>query len=66
MDLLLFPEGHEGELVERLTSQEKGRCKVQGVYWPAKLYQVQASVCLLPGTPIRVLGRQNLCLLVQP
>ena len=66
MNLSLFPEGHEGELIERLTNQGQSRCKVQGVYWPAKLLPTDTPVCLLPGTPIRVVGRQHLCLLVQP
>jgi membrane protein implicated in regulation of membrane protease activity len=66
MDLSLLPEGHEGELVDWLTNQGQSRCKVQGVYWPARLYQANEPVCLPPGTPIKVLGRHQLCLLVQP
>lgn len=61
-----FSEGVEGTLTQTLTNQSESRCKVHGVYWSAKLYQVGRPMCLLPGTPLKILGRENLCLLVQP
>lgn len=61
-----FSEGVEGTLMQTLTNQSESCCKVHGVYWAAKLYQVGQPMCLLPGAPLKILGRENLCLLVQP
>ncbi len=62
----IFPEWIEGQLTQALTNQEKGCCKVHGVYWQAKLYRINRPLCILPDAPIKILGREELCLLVQP
>ena len=61
-----YPEGIEGKLTQPLTSRGTGRCKVHGVYWQAKLYGMNHPLSLPSGTPIQVLGRENICLLVRP
>lgn len=61
-----FPEILEGRLTQPLTNSGKSRCQMQGVSWQAKLYQFNRPLYLLPGATVKILGRENLCLLVQP
>lgn len=45
---------------------DPGRVYFQATYWPARLEQPQFLERLLPGTKVKVLGRDGLTLLVAP
>ncbi len=53
--------------VERtISGYYAGRVYFQATYWPARLEQPQFLDRLLPGTMVKVLGREGLTLLVAP
>lgn len=53
--------------VERtISGYYPGRVYFQSTYWPARLDQPQFLDRLLPGTMVKVLGRDGLTLLVAP
>lgn len=53
--------------VEKVITQEHpGRVKYQGAYWPAKLYQVDGRIAVLPGEAVSVVAIQGITLFVIP
>ena len=55
-----------GTVERTITSSTPGRVYFQASYWPARFVQPDASGALHPGTPVEVVDRDGLTLLVQP
>ncbi len=73
MSLTITPETIEffahvaiGEVSETITRQQRGRVKFMATYWFARFYDTNDSVEALPGTSVKVIGREGLTLLVVP
>ncbi|MCG8361720.1 MAG: NfeD family protein [Pseudanabaenales cyanobacterium] len=43
-----------------------GRVYFQATYWPARFYQSDCQLTVLPGDLVTIVGRQGLTLLVKP
>lgn len=73
MSLTSLPEAIEwfayvelGEVEEAITTHQRGRVRFMATSWFARFYQSDAQTEVLPGTTVRVIGRQGLTLLVIP
>jgi hypothetical protein len=73
MNLSGFPEPIEffdspgvGEVEEMITPQQLGRVRFMSTIWYAQFYSPLPLGKALPGTKVRVLGREGLILLVVP
>jgi hypothetical protein len=73
MSLTVAPETIEwfdyaelGEVEQTITSHQRGRVRFMATYWFARFYQPCGQTEVLPGTGVRVIGRQGLTLLVMP
>jgi membrane protein implicated in regulation of membrane protease activity len=55
-----------GVVDEVITPSFPGRVYFQASYWPARLLQPAACSVLQPGTPVEIVDRESLTLLVQP
>lgn len=64
--ITLFPKPGMGIIEEIITESQPGRVNFQATYWPARLYNPEQEVTLLPNTPVTVIGRQGITLLVVP
>lgn len=62
----LFPESIEGIVEESISSNQRGRVKCDGTYWPAQMYEADCQLPLLPQQTICVVGRIGITLLVKP
>ncbi len=62
----LFPEAIDGIVDETISSMQPGRVKCLGSYWPARLYQFERPVTLIPEQTVSVVGRVGITLLVIP
>lgn len=62
--LELFPEPLPATVTEPISKEQNGRVRFQDSQWPAAIYITQKSICLLPGTPVQVIGRKGLTLLI--
>lgn len=62
----IFLEPLIGVVDEAIAPQKPGRISFQSSYWPAKLYQFNAPIILLPEQAVKVVGIQGITLLVQP
>lgn len=62
----LFPEPLDGVADETITPKVSGRAFFQATYWPAQLYDTKSRVILFPGQPLKVIGMNNITLLVMP
>lgn len=59
-----FEQAAIGEVEQTITLYQRGRVKCMATTWFAQFYQPYASMKALPGTAVRVIGRQGLTLLV--
>jgi hypothetical protein len=64
--VILFPTPGKGIIEEIITESQPGRVNFQASYWPARLYNLEQKVTLLPNTPVNVIGREGITLLVVP
>lgn len=64
--ITLFPKPGKGKVEQIITETQSGRVNFQATYWPARLYNPEHEVNLLPNTPVTVIGRQGITLLVIP
>lgn len=55
-----------GRVERTINGYYSGRVYFKATYWPAKLEHPQAMCRLLPGTWVRVIGRDGLTLLISP
>jgi membrane protein implicated in regulation of membrane protease activity len=62
----LFSEPLDGIADETITPKVPGRAFFEGTYWPAQLYDTNSQVILFPGQPLKVIGMNNITLLVMP
>lgn len=65
-EITLFSEPGKGEVEQIITENQPGRVKFQATYWPARLYNPEYEITLVPDTPVVVIGRQGITLLVVP
>ena len=64
--ITLFPKPGKGIVEEIISKSQPGRVNFQATYWPARLYNPEQEVTLLPNTPVTVIGREGITLLVFP
>ncbi len=64
--ITLFPKPGTGIIEEIITESQPGRVNFQATYWPARLYNPEQEITLLPNTLVTVIGRQGITLLVVP
>jgi len=64
--ITLFPKPGKGIIEEIITTSQPGRVNFQATYWPARLYNPEQKVNLLPNTPVTIIGREGITLLVVP
>jgi len=60
----VLPEPVMGKVDETIGPNQPGRVEAMASYWPAKLYQPDCQIFLLPGEPVLVLAMHNITLLV--
>ena len=61
-----FPQARIGEVEEIITLNQPGRVRFMATTWFARFYQPNSQVEALPGTPVKVIGREGLTLFVVP
>lgn len=73
MSLTVAPETIEwfdcaklSEVEQTITPHQRGRVRFMATSWFAQFYQPNGQTETLPGTSVRVIGRQGLTLLVMP
>jgi hypothetical protein len=73
MSLTSLPETIEwftyielGEVEQAITPHQRGRVRCMATSWFARFYQPNGQAEVLPGTTVKVIGRQGLTLLVMP
>jgi hypothetical protein len=64
--ITLFAKPAMGEVEQIITETQAGRVKFQATYWPARLYNPEYEITLVPDTPVTVIDRQGITLLVLP
>jgi len=71
MSLTFAPETIEffaytelGKVEQTITPHQRGRVRFMATHWFARFYQPNGQTNALPGTTVRVVGRQGLTLLV--
>ncbi|MGB5962626.1 MAG: NfeD family protein [Coleofasciculaceae cyanobacterium] len=64
--IVLFPKPGKGIIEEIITESQPGRVNFQATYWPARLYNSEQKVTLLPNTSVNIIGREGITLLVVP
>ncbi|MCT7949795.1 hypothetical protein NG798_08345 [Ancylothrix sp. C2] len=62
----LFPEPKEGIVDQEITTEQAGRVKYDGSYWPARFYDPNCQAKLEPKNAVSVLGIAGITLLVMP
>lgn len=62
----IFSETIEGVVEKAIAHNQPGRVKCFGTYWPAKLHQPNCQIEIIAGSPVIVVGRQGITLLVLP
>ncbi len=60
-----FAQAAIGEVDQTITQHQRGRVKFLATTWFARFYHPNCAEAL-PGTPVRVIGREGLTLLVVP
>ena len=75
MSLTFLPETTEwfscpqlGKVEQTITPSQQGRIRFMATFWFARLYRPNAhnQIELLPGTTVKILGRQGLTLIIVP
>jgi membrane protein implicated in regulation of membrane protease activity len=64
VDILAF-QG-QGTVDQVVSNMGPGRVYFKASYWPAKLAQTTNFNQLLPGSPVEIVGREGLTLLIRP
>jgi len=59
-----FAQAAIGQVEQPITRQQRGRVKFMATTWFARFYQPNAQTQALPGTRVKVIGREGLTLLV--
>ncbi|MBW4691069.1 MAG: NfeD family protein [Lyngbya sp. HA4199-MV5] len=59
-----FPQAAIGQVEQPITLHQRGRVKFMATTWFARFYQPTAQTQALPGTRVKVIGREGLTLLV--
>jgi hypothetical protein len=59
-----FPQAAIGEVEQTITQQQRGRIRFMATTWFARFYQPNTHTEALPGTFVKVIGREGLTLLV--
>jgi len=59
-----FAQAGVGRVEQPMTQHQRGRVRFMATTWFARFYQPNAQKEVLPGTPVRVIGREGLTLLV--
>ncbi|NJN90602.1 MAG: hypothetical protein HC878_09690 [Leptolyngbyaceae cyanobacterium SL_5_14] len=59
-----FPQAKPGKVEQIITSNRQGRVQFMGTSWFAQFHQPNGKELALPGTFVKVIGRQGLTLLV--
>ncbi len=59
-----FPQAAIGRVERPITQHQRGRVRFMATTWFAQFYQPSAQKEVLPGTPVKVIGREGLTLLV--
>ncbi len=62
----LPPFQGRGIIESTITPSTPGRVYFQASYWPARFFQPEVTADLHPGTPVEVVDRDGLTLLVKP
>ena len=62
----LFAQAGIGEVEQTITCRRRGRVGFAGSYWFARFYNPSEQGEALPGTAVRVMGREGQTLLVVP
>lgn len=61
-----FPHWAVGDVEQTVTPQQRGRVRFMATTWFARFYQSDAQATALPGTAVKVIGREGLTLLIVP
>ncbi len=64
--LEFFTHAAIAEVEETITLHQRGRVRFEATDWFARFYNPQGPVESLPGTCVKVIGREGLTLLVVP
>ena len=64
--IMIFSKPGIGEVEQIITETQPGRVKFQATYWPARLHNPEYEITLVPNTPVTVIGREGITLLVVP
>jgi len=59
-----FAQAAIGQVEQPITLHQRGRVKFMATTWFARFYQPTAQTQALPGTRVKVIGREGLTLLV--
>lgn len=62
----VFPEPLTGKVEKKISPQETGRVRCLGSFWPARLYQSDCQVTILPKESVNIVAIQGITLLVVP
>jgi NfeD-like C-terminal, partner-binding len=65
-NLEFFTHAEIAEVEETITLHQRGRVRFEATYWFARFYNPQGPIESLPGTCVKVIGREGLTLLVMP
>lgn len=61
----IFSQPGLGFVERTITPTQLGQIKFQGVFWRAQLYDQSKDAVLQPASPVMVLGRKGITLLVE-
>jgi hypothetical protein len=62
----IFPQASPGEIDIPISTTQPGRVKALGSFWFAEFYNPHCYTDLTAGTPVKVVGRKGIALLVVP
>ncbi|MBW4522329.1 MAG: NfeD family protein [Scytolyngbya sp. HA4215-MV1] len=62
----LFPQVEPGKVEQTITPQQPGRVRSMATSWPARFYDAAGQTIAVPNTPVQVVGRVGITLLVMP
>ena len=64
--IIIFAKPVRGKATKPIFPHEPGRCEAFGSNWIAVLYPPNSKATILPNSPINVIGRQGIRLLINP
>lgn len=62
----VFPEPLRGTVDKTISPQKAGRVKCLGSFWPARLYQSDCQMTIMPEESVNIVAIQGITLLVVP